>query len=114
MDKFHFLVFTLLVYAGNPWQVAGAALFSMVSHLVYTAAHPIRDHRAHVLQHVSLGLTTLNYFIGESELFQEVTIDICSRILRRFDVEGESDQSLRWPLNDITKLAADQEEHQPN
>jgi hypothetical protein len=54
----------LLMSQGSPWQVAGAALFSMWSHLLFTHCRPMKDPRAHALQHIGLGLTTLNYFVG--------------------------------------------------
>jgi hypothetical protein len=54
----------LLFDQGSPWQIALAALFSIACHLVYTHCRPMKDPRTHVLQHISLGLTTLNFFIG--------------------------------------------------
>ena len=54
----------LLFDQGSPWQIAGAALFSVLSHLLYTNCRPMKDPRAHVLQHIGLGLTTVNYFLG--------------------------------------------------
>jgi hypothetical protein len=50
----------LLFDQGSPWQIAGAALFSVASHLLYTNCRPMKDPRAHVLHHIGLGLTTLN------------------------------------------------------
>ena len=54
----------MVMEKGDPWQVAVAALFSMLSHLAYTHCRPMRDPDAHKLQHLSLFFTTLNYFIG--------------------------------------------------
>jgi hypothetical protein len=50
----------MLMSRENPWQVASATIISMASHLLYTHCRPMLQPQAQVLQHVALGVTTLN------------------------------------------------------
>ena len=50
----------MLMSRENPWQVASAAIISMASHLLYTHCRPMLQPEAQVLQHVALGVMTLN------------------------------------------------------
>jgi hypothetical protein len=50
----------MLMSRENPWQVASATIISMTSHLLYTHCRPMLQPQTQILQHVALGVTTLN------------------------------------------------------
>ena len=79
----------MLMSRENPWQVASAAIISMASHLLYTHCRPMLQPEAQVLQHVALGVMTLNCkpllsIIVIWHLLVHFLVQTCSDLCSRF------------------------------